>query len=904
MKIPPPQKTLSILCGLAMLGQLAPATSSAQTYIWSEAAGGEWTNTANWDPSTNYARNIAGVTALFGDFAGVGNNIAVTMASVTTLGAQTVSFSGDDNYTLGATSEAGKLRLAGTTQLVSATGSGVNTINSPLTFGIQSSSSNVVATISNASSGVLTINRLEGVGSGGADHQLVVTGSGNTVLSTGVFNPGAQVFSVDVVKSGTGTLTFSSNPGAAINQGITIDGGGVVLGAASTHTGGTTVNSGGRLVIGAANAISATGLVLNNGGTLQLGNGGSGSVTDAITNNGTVTFNFATGTTVTNVISGSGRVVHEQGQRVSLSGANSYSGGTRIASGGGDDVILGVSSDGNLGDASGGLTLAGTGRGTLRLDGPAFSSARSIVLEGSGGRLAVGSAGDTALFSGSITGGGGLTAGIASGAGGNTSGIITLSGALSYSGPTAVAFGSLVLSNAAGTTNALTGGFTGSGALIKDGAGVLEVAGGNSATGLLTVRGGTVRTAGATDLYGANNITMTNASVLEATESFTLSRRLIMGSGTGGTNSVGVVNVAADKELTLNAGGGGVGGVGQMVKTGSGTLILASSNNINNGTSTAILLEAGKLVVTNTGTLGNQGANVFFAMNGGALDLGTTTQVVGGFTVNEGTVSNGTVSNSGNYNMSSGIVSAALTGSSANLNKTGSGTLTLSGNNTYAGTTTVSAGSLIVNGNQSAATGVLSVASGATLGGSGTIGGATIISGTHSPGNSPGVQTFGSDLTYSGTPTVQWELTANTTTQASPTPVFDQIIVGGNLDFAVPTTLTLNFALAESGVNWSNGLWANNISGTSGWLLYDVAGTLSNFQNLAIAVDNWADGDGLLLQSVRTGSAFSLYQEGNDIYLNYAVPEPSTYALIALAASLVGIYSVRRRNSMRSRVGR
>jgi autotransporter-associated beta strand protein len=660
------------------------------------------------------------VTALFGDFAGVGNNIAVTMAStaVTTMGAQTVSFSGDDNFTLGATNQ-GRLALAGTNQLLSATGSGAHTIGSTLRFGLLSSTTNVVATISNASTGVLTLQRVEGLGSS-ADHQLIVTGSGNTVFSTGVFNPGGgQTFSVDVVKNGTGSLTFSANAGAAINQGITINGGAVVLGAASTHTGGTTVNSGGRLVVGAANAISASNLVLNNGGTLQLGNAGSGSVTDAITNNGTVTFNFAAGTTVTNVISGSGQVLHDQGQRVTLSASNAYSGGTRIASSGVDDVMLAVSNNSNLGDVSGGVTLAGTGRGTLRLDGAGFSSARNIVLEGSGGRLAVGAAGDTALFSGSITGAGGLTAGISSGVGGNTNGVITLSGALSYSGPTAVAFGSLVLSNAAGTTNALTGGFgTGSGALIKDGAGVLQLSGSNAATGSLTIRGGAVRVSAATNLYGSGNITMTNASVLEATENFTLSRRLIMGSATGGTNSVGVLSVAAGRALTVDAGGGGIGGVGQMVKTGSGTLILASSNSINNGISTAMLLEAGTLVVTNTGTLGNQGANVFFAMNGGALDLGTTTQAVGGFTVNAGTVSNGTISNSGTYNMASGTVSAALTGATANLSKTGSGTLTLSGNNTYGGLISIQAGTLALastTGSAAGAAGGLTVANNATL---------------------------------------------------------------------------------------------------------------------------------------------------------------------------------------------
>src|SRR3546814_5565690 len=47
----------------------------------------------------------------------------------------------------------------------------------------------------------------------------------------------------------------------------------------------------------------------------------------------------------------------------------------------------------------------------------------------------------------------------------------------------------------------------------------------------------------------------------------------------------------------------------------------------------------------------------------------------------------------------------------------------LNGANSYAGATNVNAGTLLVDGNQSAATGLTTVASGATLGGIGTIGG-------------------------------------------------------------------------------------------------------------------------------------------------------------------------------------
>jgi hypothetical protein len=79
--------------------------------------------------------------------------------------------------------------------------------------------------------------------------------------------------------------------------------------------------------------------------------------------------------------------------------------------------------------------------------------------------------------------------------------------------------------------------------------------------------------------------------------------------------------------------------------------------------------------------------------------------------------------------------------------------LTLSGNSTHTGATTVNAGTLLVHGNNSAANGVVTVASGATLGGNGTLGGATTISSgaTLAPGASIGAITFTNTLALSGT---------------------------------------------------------------------------------------------------------------------------------------------------------
>jgi autotransporter-associated beta strand protein len=234
-------------------------------------------------------------------------------------------------------------------------------------------------------------------------------------------------------------------------------------------------------------------------------------------------------------------------------------------------------------------------------------------------------------------------------------------------------------------------------------------------------------------------------------------------------------------------------------------------------------------------------------------------------------------------------------GSGHGLTKTGAGVLLLSGNNTYGGATTVSAGTLVVNGDQSSATGAVGVAAFATLMGSGTIGGETTVSGLHSPGNSPGVQTFASDLSYSGGgSTVLWELTGNTATNS---PVaYDQVAVGGDLDFAGLTTLSLSFNAAGSSVDWSDPFWSEERV----WTLYAVAGETTNFGNLGILGASWLDSQSQSLGSVRAGSTFSLRQDGENVSIVYAVvPEPAAVVIAGIGAVLIGMSLARRRRPPR-----
>jgi hypothetical protein len=108
--------------------------------------------------------------------------------------------------------------------------------------------------------------------------------------------------------------------------------------------------------------------------------------------------------------------------------------------------------------------------------------------------------------------------------------------------------------------------------------------------------------------------------------------------------------------------------------------------------------------------------------------------------------------------------------------------------------------------------------------------------------------------------------------------------VGGNLSFTGATTIILDFALLGSSVDWTDSFWDTSITGTSGWKLFDVNGTISGFEeNLQLAAGSNTDSSSQSLTSVRSDASFYLYKGEDGIYLNYsAVPEPSAALLAAL----------------------
>lgn len=133
--------------------------------------------------------------------------------------------------------------------------------------------------------------------------------------------------------------------------------------------------------------------------------------------------------------------------------------------------------------------------------------------------------------------------------------------------------------------------------------------------------------------------------------------------------------------------------------TGAGSLTLIGTtftltltdtgNNYSGGT----IVQSGTLKASAAGTLGSTSGSI--TVNGGTLNLGGASHTVGAVTITNGTISSGTLTGT-SYSGQAGTISANLAGS-AGLNKTTSGTLTLSGTNTYTGITTITSGLLQIS---------------------------------------------------------------------------------------------------------------------------------------------------------------------------------------------------------------
>jgi autotransporter-associated beta strand protein len=336
----------------------------------------------------------------------------------------------------------------------------------------------------------------------------------------------------------------------------------------------------------------------------------------------------------------------------------------------------------------------------------------------------------------------------------------------------------------------LSGVVSGVGSLTKDGSGTLTLNGLNSQTGGITVLSGTLATTENGNLGGAASALTLNGGRLQALATAEYNRAVIIDSSDG----------KIDTQANVVTVSGVVSGVGKLAKQGTGTLILSGVNTYKGGTS----IEAGTLSISNQSNLGVGELSIQNATLKTAADLQLDRSV--------NVTDEATLDTSGHT-----VVVAGTVNGGGKLIKSGSGSLELTGNNTYSGgtilksgtltvatdsnlgignlqvlggtlalkdgfsssktltqdsindiviagssqfgNTVVNNGALVVNGTL---TSPITIGVGGTLRGSGKVIGNTTVQGMLSPGNSPGILTVTGNLTQASTATLSVDIDGGT----------------------------------------------------------------------------------------------------------------------------------------------
>ncbi len=540
--------------------------------------------------------NKAGTSSFGADIGGTGGFIKAGSSSTQVLTA--------------ATSYSGATQVTGGT--LSLTGSGA--INSSSGITVNGATAKLLHTGSTAISPVVTLTNGTLTGTGTVNTVNVGAGTGG-IISNNNGTAGAALTIGNLTLSGAANLSLFSNSTTAPLNVLT------GLTTAATPATITANNSGGW----------------TNGTTYNLITFGGGSISGSGDNFNRVVNNLSarqtptwsnTGSAIQITINGDNpRWTGDGDAKWNTASTNNWklvSAGTNTTYLATDDVLF----DDNA-----------TGSTSIDIDSGNVAPNTTVFNNSTGVAYTLGSSGGFGISSGSLTK--------------TNTGTLTISSPNTYTGPTSLNGGQVILSGS---------GTLGTGSALNLGGGSLDL-------------GGLSRTSGAVSIIAAaaNGDTIGNGSL----------------TGTSYTASNSTGNAVVSANLLAN------GAIG-LTKSGAGTLTLSGANTYTGTTA----INGGSIVLSGSGTLGNGAA---LSLGGGSLDLGGLSRSVGAVSITSAAASGDTIANgnltgtsytAGNTTGNAIISANLLANGSAGFSMSGTGTVTLAGANTYTGSTTVTAGTL------------------------------------------------------------------------------------------------------------------------------------------------------------------------------------------------------------------
>jgi len=536
-------------------------------------------------------------------------------------------------------------------------------------------------------------------GDGNDNGALIGSGSTQSVIYntptsyTSIGTAVTNILRVGAGNNGVGSLTLSGDAGT-----LTFGGDSFFNAAQIGSTGGTT---------------NAIGMVTVSAGKLSITGADEASMNLGVSLNGNAS-------TVSGTLIIDGGTV-EVGRRI-LMGANrdTTTGVLTISSGTLDMISTGTGSD--LG-----MIRLGTGNNTVNLDGGTVIFRGFHTTDASAARSTIFMNGTTLRANANI-------ADLFNGTTANTNLLVKDAGLVMDTNSFNVTIND-ALSNAAGNHGTLT----------KQGAGTLTLSNnGSTFTGNVSVTGGTLSLSGQSNTSNPVNTAIGNATVarnitVESGAVLQFAANDVMGSG------------SARPAVTLIANGGTITSNGTKFSTLGALELNGGTLSANNGVNATF--QAWSL--TDTVTVGGSAAsNITTTGTNAGIHLGSSLNNLITFNVANAT---------GDSNPDL-IVAARLInrntgqgGGAGGLIKDGAGTMLLTETNFYTDTTTVNAGTLLINGSTSTSSAV-TVASAGRLGGTGTVGGNTSVSGTLAPGNSIATLSFSNNLTFNSGSVFDWEM--------------------------------------------------------------------------------------------------------------------------------------------------